>query len=273
MRACCVCWLPPWSCGLRLPRRAPLAWPVLRVYWASDPVGPGQSVMVIGDGLGDDPKVGIARCFDDAADDPVPSKPIWVSAVTDTKVEALQPTDTSLKFVVPATFQPGVFAYYIATPNGAVYGKLNRPTIWWTQGNRGTATSPGKALHLYGKNLVASDAKGASMATVFLKGPRTVTLAAQGDAYEATVALPADLPAGDYEVYIHNGYGGNTSWSEPVIARVEKSRGPGRKPYSTSKISAPRGRASRTTTRQSTRPWRRPRKMAVAWSSFPAADT
>ena len=38
-----------------------------RVYWASDPVGPGQAVMVIGNALGDHATVELARLADTAA--------------------------------------------------------------------------------------------------------------------------------------------------------------------------------------------------------------
>jgi hypothetical protein len=206
----------------------------VQVYWASDPVGPGAAVMVIGDALGAHATVEIARLADTAAGNPARARFTWPGEGA--KVEALQATENSLKFVVPATLPPGVFAYRITTASGVVTGLLNRPAIWWTQGNRGTSTSPGGLLHLFGKNLAASGAGGAA-ATVFLKGPRlpaggsgetppsplrTVALTAQGDAYEATVALPADLPFGDYEVFVHNSRGGSGAWSEPAIARVEK---------------------------------------------------
>ena len=204
-----------------------------QVYWASDPVGPGAAVMVIGDALGKHATVEIVRLADTAAGSPASARFSWPGEGE--KVEALQATEHSLKFVVPATLPPGVFAYRITTASGDATGLLNRPAIWWTQGNRGTSTSPGGILHLFGKNLAASGAGGAA-ATVLLKGPRvpasgssetlssvrTVALTAQGDAYEATVALPTELPVGDYEVFVHNSRGGSGAWSEAAIAQVEK---------------------------------------------------
>ena len=179
-----------------------------QVYWASDPVGPGAAVMVIGDALGKHATVEIVRLADTAAGSPASARFSWPGEGE--KVEALQATEHSLKFVVPATLPPGVFAYRITTASGDATGLLNRPAIWWTQGNRGTSTSPGGILHLFSENLAASGAGGAA-ATVLLKGPRvpasgssetlssvgTVALTAQGDAYEATVALPTELPVGD----------------------------------------------------------------------------
>jgi hypothetical protein len=212
---------------------APAFAAALQVYWVSDPVGPGQAVMAIGDALGDRATLEVVRLADAVAGSPASAIFAWPGGGV--KVEALQATDHSLKFVVPATLPPGVFAYRIATANGAATGLLNRPAIWWTQGDRGTSSSPGGSLQLFGKNLAASGAGGA--AAVLLKGPRapsggsgptpvsplrTVALSAQGDAYEAAVALPADLPAGDYEVFLHNGRGGSGAWSESTVARVEK---------------------------------------------------
>lgn len=123
-----------------------------QVYWASDPVGPGAAVMVIGDALGAQATVEIARLADTAAGNPASAHFTWPGEGA--KVEALQATENSLKFVVPATLPPGVFAYRITTASGTATGLVNRPAIWWTQGNLGTATSPGMSLHLYGKNLV-----------------------------------------------------------------------------------------------------------------------
>lgn len=39
-------------------------------------------------------------------------------------------------------------------------------------------------------------------------------------AYDVHFRLPGDLPAGDYEVYLHNGLGGTAGWSEPQTLRI-----------------------------------------------------
>ena len=127
-----------------------------QVYWVSDPVGSGQTVMAIGDALGDHATVELVRLADATAGSPAPARFAWPDGGA--KVEALQATNSSLKFVVPATLPPGVFAYRIATASGAATGLLNRPVIWWTQGNRGTSTGPGGSLRLFGKNLAVGNA-------------------------------------------------------------------------------------------------------------------
>ena len=190
------------------------------VYWASDPVGPGQSVLVIGDALGSQAKVEIRRLHDGPIGGPPAVPSAWSGQGV--KAEVLQPTDHSLKFVVPDKLAPGVFAYRIVTPGGTATGLLNRPAVWWTQGDQGTAVSPGKTLELFGKNLAAPD--GQSAATVVLKGPRNISLAAVGDAYQSRVVLPADVPPGEYTVFLHSGRGDGAAWSEPVNASVKPAQ-------------------------------------------------
>jgi hypothetical protein len=190
------------------------------IYWASDPVGPGQSVLVIGDALGSQAKVEIARLGDGAMGVPPAALSAWQGAGV--KADVLQPTDHSLKFVVPEQFALGVFAYRVVTPGGTATGLLNRPAVWWTQGDQGTSVTPGKTLELFGKNLAGGD--GHPAATVVLKGPRTFSLAAEGDAYQARVVLPADTPAGEYEVFLHSGRGGGNAWSEAVKTTVAAAR-------------------------------------------------
>ena len=105
--------------------------------------------MVIGDAFGQHATVEIIRLADGVVGSPEQSGHVWPGRGT--KLEVLQPSDNSLKFIVPATLRPGVFVFRIATAGGTAAGLLNRPAIWWTQGNLGTATSPGMSLHLYGR--------------------------------------------------------------------------------------------------------------------------
>jgi len=110
------------------------------VYWATDPVRPGEAVLVTGDGLTADCAVELFRLADEPAGQPQtvqwPEKPI--------KPEVLQPRGQSLKFVLPADLAPGVFAMRMRN-GGAVSATrlLNQPDPWWCQGNVGTAATPG----------------------------------------------------------------------------------------------------------------------------------
>ena len=72
-----------------------------------------------------------------------------------TRVPVLQAyADQSLKFVVPAEWQPGIFACRIVASgleSEAVL--LNQPDPWWVQGDEGEAATPGGWLHIIGKCL------------------------------------------------------------------------------------------------------------------------
>ncbi|MGD0094007.1 MAG: glycosyl hydrolase family 28-related protein [Planctomycetota bacterium] len=185
------------------------------VVWASDPINPGETVLVTGAGFGDKPVVEVGRC-DDAAGE-AGALPAQMQ-----KVDVLQPNDTSLKFRIPPEFKPGIFAYRITGPNGQVTGTLNRPVIWWAQGDAGAAASPGGWIRLFGKNLGGSagvpPARAAAPTTVLLGSLR---LAAEADCYAAKVALPNDLPPGDYQVSLANGCGGARGVAEAVKIAVQ----------------------------------------------------
>jgi hypothetical protein len=182
------------------------------VFWASDPVRPGEAVVVIGDGFGEQPTVELAR-VPDGGQNPVPASELK-------PVEVLQPNDTSLKFVVPADWKPGVYVYRIVGSSGRVSGLLNRPRVLWVQGNQGPGASPGGWLRVFGRNLAAEPPAANPATSVRLAGPKSVTLTAQGDGFAIRTELPSDLPAGEYQLSVHNGWGGDLAWSEAVTVAV-----------------------------------------------------
>lgn len=185
---------------------AHVAFAAPHVFWASDPVGPGQAVVVMGDGLAEaQVKVAVID---------------WATgksgqAVT---VPVIQPLDGSLKFVLPKGPAPGsLYAMQITTPQGSITHVLNRPELWWAQSNGTPEPAPGQLLWLFGKNL-----NGGPKVTIELKGPKTVRLANRSDDFHNSVVLPADLPEGQYEVRISEG-AGEAGLSNPVMITVSKA--------------------------------------------------
>jgi hypothetical protein len=81
------------------------------VFWASDPIGPGETVLAIGDGFGERPMVEVVRLPDDAVDEPSAQAFAWPGEAV--KAEVFQPCNRSVRFLAPATFKPGVFGYRI----------------------------------------------------------------------------------------------------------------------------------------------------------------
>ena len=195
------------------------------VFWASDPVGPGEAVLAMGNGLDVACAVELFRLEDGPAGRPQEIQ--WPGSFL--KPEVLQPRGQSLKFVLPEDLAPGVVAFRVRC--GRAVSRtvlLNLPDPWWCQGDAGTAATPGGMVRVFGKNLgwtgAASDAKGAGadspVSTVALSGPRSVVLPARGDGYSLAVNLPRDLPVGEYQLRVHHGRGGPGAWSRPLAIKV-----------------------------------------------------
>ena len=76
------------------------------IFWASDPVRPGETVVVQGGNFGDHTVVETApgRCPIQGCEGKSPAVKDWV------KVEPLQKSACSLKFIVPAQWKMGTFS-------------------------------------------------------------------------------------------------------------------------------------------------------------------
>lgn len=187
------------------------------IVHVSEPIGPDQTAVVIGDGFGETPSAFLDRLPDDPPGDPDAVPPRVVARPT-TPVEVIQPSDTSLKFVVPAGQRPGVYELTVRAATGTTAHRLvNAPQIWWVQGDLGPAATPGGELRLFGRCL-----GGGQKAWVDLTGPRRVRLQATAGTWSARVVLPRDLPPGDYRVRCHAGWGGPWAWSAPVELAVRR---------------------------------------------------
>jgi len=174
------------------------------VWQVQDPVQPGETVMLFGDGFGDRPQVLLGRADDDAADTPGARGSTHVSYGPGATV--LQASNQCLKVLLAPKQKPGIYSLLVGDPQQASTAVLlNRPVIWWLQADWGDKP----ALRLFGKNLAGPKAQ------VYLKGPKTMALriGKQADTWAATIALPDKLPEGSYEVFYHSGYGGVMGWS------------------------------------------------------------
>ena len=191
------------------------------VFWASDPVARGDTVLVTGAGLGNPNGVLVHRFSDGPAGNPLTGPTEVRMDSSPQRCEAIQPTNESLKFILPAKLAPGIFLYQIRTAEGQVRCLLNLPTVWWAQGQEGGDAAPGGTLRLFGKNLLGPG----KTATVVLVGTKTLRLTGTGDVWSLTVPIPATAAEGNYRIYVHNGYGGAIGWSEslPVTLRAPEA--------------------------------------------------
>ena len=98
-------------------------------------------------------------------------------------------------------------------------GLLNRPQVWWAQGDRGTTVSPGGWIRIFGRNF----GKKPRILILSLDETKRVDLPLAGDEFAVSAEIPPDLPFGNYRLFVHGGVGGQAGWSEAVCVEVAKS--------------------------------------------------
>ena len=189
-----------------------------QVFWASDPVGPNETVLLQGDGFGSVAVVEVTRLED--------GKPTAAAAASDlngwTRVPVLQASDCSLKFALPADWKMGVFACRVTSggaPSAAVL--INAPDAWWVQGDRGASATPGGWLRVLGKSLSFGHHSIIRLQPELEQGtPRSMRPTAE-DCCSLRLDLPADLQPSVYTIWVHNGFGGAAAERKAGILRVE----------------------------------------------------
>ena len=119
--------------------------------------------------------------------------------------------------------QTSVQAIWVRTPGGISDAVVvNRPIAWWSTPE---FPEPGGDLRIFGKNLdclygagrsaMLRDAGGKLMTVEWGTRYQLAYDSRLTPAYEFELSLPANLPAGNYELFLHNGSGGDWGWSEP----------------------------------------------------------
>ena len=182
-----------------------------QAFWASQPVKPNQTVFVHGSGITSSTTVLVQRLADTAPGTPGATVPALSAA---TSVQPISAVGPELQFVLPASFTNGVFAYQLL--NGSTAGPValvNAPDLWFLHGDRGDRSTPGGWVEVYGNSLSIPGGTTASIA--LMSGStlvRTITVTPTANAYYQYFPLPADLPAGSYDLYYHNGFGGPSAW-------------------------------------------------------------
>jgi hypothetical protein len=201
-----------------------LAAPV--VFWASDPVQPDETVVLLGDGLAAGCVVELARLADGPAGKAAAGAELKVEGWAD--VPVLQAGKQSVKVVIPADRQAGVYAVRVRVGDETSAPVLvNAPDPWWVQADVGPAGTPGGWLRVFGKCLHF-----AGEVHVLLRregGAETPLEVTKATCWALTANLPPDLPPGRYEVLVHNGLGGAATWRKagelnvipPVVWKTE----------------------------------------------------
>ena len=196
------------------------------IFWASDPVKPGQTVQVTGIDLAAFETVDITRVPDTGGETAGGVQPPLPAQV-------LARSDNTFAFVVPAEMEPGVFSATLRGATGALNVPLNLPDVYWAQGDRGQAASPGGWLRLSGRNIALTDQ--AVVRLVASARPDIELKVKQPDNWSATFPLPENLPPATYRLLLWNGRGDATTWREAGEIKVHRGRRPSRGRSSLSK--------------------------------------
>ncbi len=167
-----------------------------QIIWASDPIRPGETLVVMGEGFTSNSVVELND----------PSSPDVWAALT-----VLQMSGQSLKAVIPDSRPLNVWACRVREDECLSNSEwLNEPAVWWWNGDGGEFGTPGGWLRVFGKALhfggqsraLLKNGMGSSLALT----PR------KSGGYALAFALPPDIAPGDYELFVHNGCGGDAAW-------------------------------------------------------------
>ena len=213
--------------ALACPSRA--AAPV--VFWAPDRTAPGDVVLLYGGGMGEADGVVVWRLPDGNPGLP-PSVLVKDAPKTAAQVKPIQPSAGSLKFVLPESSTPGLFAVQVSAGGSTSAPRvLNRPELWFSQpttlrpGLVANQVPPGSEIQVIGKNFtLRGDANPRPRLVLRPKsGGDPIGLPVQkAEPFSLLARLPDDIPAGVYELYAHTGKGGAAGWGDPLIVEVKQ---------------------------------------------------
>jgi hypothetical protein len=184
------------------------------VYWKVDPVGPGETLMLFGDGV-KGKKVHGVRLVDGKVGEPHPELGNGQSGWEEMKV--LEGDERCLMVEIPVGWKVGSFAVRVGDGKGV---EVNRAEAWWVSGDHGVAVTAGTELRVFGRNFTIAGQGTTKVGLKDAKGVFHPLTVSQGNPYNATVMVPAGAAVGKGEVFVHNGFGGVGGWSKGVAVEV-----------------------------------------------------
>lgn len=134
-------------------------------------------------------------------------------------------TDETILATVPEEAPAGLYLAWVGREGKwSAPFRLNAPQIWWSTPDR---AAPGQLIRLCGRNL--SQKPDSVTAAVYLKAgnrPAVRLIPTEIDKYYIDVRLPPALAPGDYEVWVHAGFGDSHGWSAPLRITMQPDPGP-----------------------------------------------
>jgi hypothetical protein len=202
------------------------------IFWQPDATVPGDAVLLAGGGLAKADGIILWRLEDtDAMPDGAQPIDRMTMASHGVAAEVIQPGEASLKFIMPRSFQPGVFAAQVSS--GGEKSKavvLNRPELWFMQpttlrpGLVQNQAPAGAAVQIIGKDFLLPAAKGAPRIALRrgAGAPWIQVKVTTAEQFSFVAQLPEDLAEGRYELWVSNGFGGAAGWGGPLAIEIKK---------------------------------------------------
>ncbi len=193
-----------------------------RIFWASQPVKPDETILATCGGTDLGTTAELALLDSNAAGLPPGTTAAPTGWATITPHTA---TPRSVTVTVPSNWAQGIYALRVKRAGKYSPARLvNLPDPWFVQGDQGDTATPGGFFIVAG-NCLAFPTKTpqavllrAGQPAVELTGAQPVgTINAETGIPRSTgfalrYAVPAGTPPGDYALYLHNGYGGPAGW-------------------------------------------------------------
>lgn len=168
------------------------------IFWFNDPVGPDDTVIVEGSDLDEITSASIRSISDQPAEQ---------TARPELALELLQRQKTSLKFIVPKDLGEGTYRFSLNAPAGTIDGRLNVPTVYWTQGSLGREVAPGGRLDIFGRNIVRRPERTRLLMIADEGGTTVTTSLLKGGLWRGSFRVPEAVPNGRYQLRLFNGDG------------------------------------------------------------------
>ena len=180
------------------------------IFWVSDPINPGETVLLTGAGLAKIEKILISLVPNTADKEMSESTPKEL-------IEPTQRNDQSLKFTLPHSMERGVYRFNLMGPDGNAVGYLNEPTVYWVQGDHGTSATPGGWIRVFGRNIGRTPKAQLALTD---DGRRRILTPDHFDLWNASFKVPLDLITGTYTLALWNGEGDRSTWRKVGVLSV-----------------------------------------------------
>ena len=179
------------------------------IYWVSDPVRPGETVLLIGEDFGSKPRVRVSRPG---------SQP---KAIQRAIPELRNLGPQQIAFKLPADLGEGVFSIEVEGIGKVAHKRVNAPTVYWAQGDLGLAGSPSGWLRVFGRNIQAAGHK-ARLELRSAGAAPIVIDATKGDLWDAQFFLPSKVALGEFDGVLFNGAEGDEGTKVGAITIKQK---------------------------------------------------